>query len=104
MQTHDDELHIGSDFERVYVMTNAPDLTGAKAIMKIRSLNDVELVHADCTVEEGQIRCRISGEVSKNMPRTYTKGLYDVFLVKQGSYSLKVIMGMMTIVPDESLH
>lgn len=82
MQTHDDELHIGSDFERVYVMTNAPDLTGAKAVMKIRSLNDVELVHADCTVEEGQIRCRISGEVSKNMPRTYTKGLYDVFLVK----------------------
>ena len=47
MQTHDDDLHIGSDFERVYVMTNAPDLSGAKAIMKIRSLNDVELVHAD---------------------------------------------------------
>lgn len=41
MQTHDDDLHIGSDFERVYVMTNAPDLSGAKAIMKIRSLNDV---------------------------------------------------------------
>ena len=52
MQTHNDELHMGSDFERVYVMTNAPDLTGAKAIMKIQLLNDVELVHADCTVDE----------------------------------------------------
>ena len=103
MQTHDDELHIGSDFERVYVMTNAPDLTGAKAVMKIRSINDVELVHADCTVDGDSVAVKIPGERSREIPRRYRMAKYDVF-VQAADYSYKLVMGDMRIVYDESMH
>ena len=104
MQTHDDELHIGSDFERVYVMTNAPDLSGAKAIMKIRSLNDVELVAAECTVDGDSVTVKIPGERSREIPRRYRMAKYDVFVTKENEYSYKLVMGDMRIIQDESMH
>lgn len=104
MQTHDDELHIGSDFERVYVMTNAPDLTGAKAIMKIRSINDVELVAADCVIDGDSVTVKIPGERSRAIPRRYRMAKYDVFVTKGNEYSYKLVMGDMRIVYDESMH
>lgn len=104
MQVFNDELHIGSDFERVYVMTNAPDLSGAKAVMKIRSLNDVELVHADCTVDGDSVTVKIPGERSREIPRRYRMAKYDVFVTKENEYSYKLVMGDMRIVYDESMH
>lgn len=104
MQTHDDELHIGSDFERVYIMTNAPDLSGAKAVMKIRSLNDIELVAADCTVDGESVTVKIPGERSREIPRRYRIAKYDVFVQKNDEYSYKLVMGDMRIIYDESMH
>lgn len=104
MQVFNDELHIGSDFERVYVMTNAPDLTGAKAVMKVRTENDIELVAADCTVDGDSVTVRIPGERSREIPRRYRMAKYDVFVQKDSEYSYKIVMGDMRIVYDESMH
>ena len=102
MTIFNDELHCGSDFIRRYV-ADGQDFTGATAVMKVRSENDIELVAADCTVGGGSVTVKIPGERSRNIPRRYRVAKYDVF-VQAADYSYKLVMGDMRIVYDESMH
>ncbi len=43
MTIFNDELHCGSDFIRRYV-ADGHDFTGATAVMKVRTENDIEIV------------------------------------------------------------
>ena len=57
MTIFNDELHCGSDFIRRYV-ADGHDFTGASAVMKVRTENDIELVAADCTVDGDYVTVR----------------------------------------------
>ena len=103
MTIFNDELHCGSDFVRRYV-ADGHDFTGATAVMKVRTENDIELVAADCTVDGESVTVKIPGERSREIPRRYRVGKYDVFETKENDYSYKLIMGDMRIVYDESMH
>ena len=103
MTIFNDELHCGSDFVRRYV-ADGHDFTGATAVMKVRTENDIELVAADCTVDGESVTVKIPGERSREIPRRYRVGKYDFFLTKENDYSYKLIMGDMRIVYDESMH
>ena len=102
VQTFNDELHCGSDFIRRYV-ADGHDFTGATAVMKVRTENDIELVAADCTVDGDSVTVKILGERSREIPRRYRMAKYDVF-VQAADYSYKLVMGDMRIVYDESMH
>lgn len=103
MQTFNDELHCGSDFIRKYV-ADGHGFTGATAVMKVRTENDIELVAADCTVDGDSVTVKIPGERSREIPRRYRMAKYDVFIQKNGEYSYKLVMGDMRIIYDESMH
>ena len=103
MTIFNDELHCGSDFVRRYV-ADGHDFTGATAVMKVRTENDIELVAAYCTVDGESVTVKIPGERSREIPRRYRVGKYDVFVTKENDYSYKLIMGDMRIVYDESMH
>ena len=103
MQVFNDELHCGSDFIRRYV-ADGHDFTGATAVMKVRTENDIELVAADCTIDGDSVTVKIPGEHSRAIPRRYRIAKYDVFVTKNGEYSYKLIMGDMRIIQDESMH
>ena len=94
MKVFNDELHCGSDFIRRYV-AGGHDFTGATAVMKVRTENDIELVSADCAVDGDSVTVKI--------PRRYRMAKYDVF-VQAADYSYKLVMGDMRIVYDESMH
>lgn len=70
MQVFNDELHCGSDFIRRYV-ADGHDFTGATAVMKVRTENDIELVAADCVIDGDSVTVRIPGERSREIPRRY---------------------------------
>ena len=72
-------------------------------MMKVRTENDIELVAADCTVDGDSVTVKIPGERSREIPRRYRVGKYDVF-VQAADYSYKLVMGDMRIVYDESMH
>lgn len=103
MTIFNDELHCGSDFIRRYV-ADGHDFTGATAVMKVRTENDIELVAADCVIDGDSVTARIPGERSREIPRRYRVGKYDVFVQKDGEYSYKLVMGDMRIIQDESMH
>ena len=103
MTIFNDELHCGSDFTRRYV-ADSHDFTGATAVMKVRTENDIELVAAACTVDGDYVTVRIPGERSREIPRRYRMAKYDVFVTKENEYSYKLVMGDMRIVYDESMH
>lgn len=103
MTIFNDELHCGSDFIRRYV-ADGHDFTGATAVMKVRTENDIELVAADCTVDGDSVTVKIPGEHSRAIPRRYRVAKYDVFVQKPGEYSYKLVMGDMRIIYDESMH
>lgn len=103
MKVFNDELHRGSDFIRRYV-AGGHDFTGATAVMKVRTENDIGLVSADCAVDGDSVTVKIPGERSREIPRRYRMAKYDVFVTKDGEYSYKLVMGDMRIVYDESMH
>ena len=103
MTIFNDELHCGSDFIRQYV-ADSHNFTGATAVMKVRTENDIELVHADCTVDGDSVTVKIPGERSREIPRRYRMAKYDVFVTKGNEYSYKLVMGDMRIIYDESMH
>lgn len=103
MTIFNDELHCGSDFIRRYV-ADGHDFTGATAVMKVRTENDIELVAADCTVDGDSVTVKIPGEHSRAIPRRYRVAKYDVFVQKPGEYSYKLVMVDMRIIYDESMH
>lgn len=103
MTIFNDELHCGSDFIRRYVV-DGHDFTGAMAVMKVRTENDIELVAADCVIDGDSVTVKIPGERSRAIPRRYRMAKYDVFVTKDGEYSHKLVMGDMRIVYDESMH
>ena len=102
MKVFNDELHCGSDFTRRYV-ADGRDFTGATAVMKVRTENDIELVAAGCTVDGNSVTVKIPGERSREIPRRYRIAKYDVF-VQAADYSYKLVMGDMRIIQDESMH
>ena len=102
MKVFNDELHCGSDFIRRYV-AGGHDFTGATAVMKVRTENDIELVSADCAVDGDSVTVKIPGERSRAIPRRYRMAKYDVF-VQAADYSYKLVMGDMRIIQDESMH
>lgn len=103
MTIFNDELHCGSDFIRRYV-ADGHVFTGASAVMKVRTENDIELVAADCTVDGESITVKIPGYRSREIPRRYRIAKYDVFVTKENDYSYKLVMGDMRIIQDESMH
>lgn len=60
MTIFNDELHCGSDFTRRYV-ADGHDFTGATAVMKVRTENDIELVAADCVIDGDSVTVKIPG-------------------------------------------
>lgn len=103
MTIFNDELHCGSDFTRRYV-ADGHDFTGATAVMKVRTENDIELAAADCVVNGDSVTVKIPGERSREIQRRYRMAKYDVFVTKNGEYSYKLVMGDMRIIQDESMH
>jgi hypothetical protein len=103
LKVFNDELHCGSDFIRRYA-ADSYNFTGATAVMKVRTENDIELVAADCVVDGDSVTVKIPGERSREIPRRYRVAKYDVFVTKENEYSYKLVMGDMRIVYDESMH
>lgn len=103
MTIFNDELHCGSDFIRRYV-ADGHDFTGATAVMKVRTENDIELIAADYVIDGDSVTVKIPGERSRNIPRRYHMAKYDVFVMKEGKYSYKLVMGDMRVIQDESMH
>lgn len=97
-------IHIGNDWNRMYtIQGDNIDLSNAKAVCKLRTINDELILEADCTIQDKSIYVSIPAAKSLTIPKTIFKGFYDVFIVSD-TYSYKLIMGSVKIIHDISLH
>lgn len=97
-------IHIGNDWNRSYtIQGDNIDLSNAKAICKLRTINDELILEADCTIQDKSIYVSIPAAKSLTIPKTLFKGFYDVFITSD-TYSYKLVMGSIKIIHDISLH
>lgn len=97
-------IHIGNDWNRSYtIQGDNIDLSNAKAICKLRTINDELILEADCEIQNKSIYVNIPAAKSLTIPKSVFKGFYDVFIVSN-TYSYKLIMGSIKIIHDISLH
>lgn len=97
-------IHIGNDWNRSYtIQGDNIDLSNAKAVCKLRTVDDELILEADCTIQDKSIYVTIPAAKSLTIPKTIFKGFYDVFIVSD-IYSYKLIMGSVKIIHDISLH
>lgn len=109
MKIINEVLHTSSDWYKKYILSPKINFDGAKAIMKIRdSKTDIVLCEATCTISNNTITAHISWEGSSKIPRSVTRGVYDLFILlplKNGEYiKHKLVMGDVKIIHDISLH
>lgn len=96
-------LHIGEDWRRAYTITDDIDISQANAICKVRTKQGKLLCEAETVIDNKTIFVTISKNKTSVIGRTYTKAVYDVFLVQE-NVSHKLIMGDITIIHDISMH
>ena len=97
-------IHIGNDWNRMYtIQGDNVDLSHAKAVCKLRTINDELILEADCEIKDKSIYVTIPAAKSLTIPKSIFKGFYDVFIVSD-TYSYKLIMGSVKIIHDISLH
>lgn len=97
-------IHIGNDWNRSYtIQGDNVDLSNAKAVCKLRTINDELILEADCEIKDKSIYVTIPAAKSLTIPKHIFKGFYDVFIVSD-TYSYKLIMGSVKIIHDISLH
>ena len=77
--------------------------SNAKAVCKLRTINDELILEADCEIKDKSIYVTIPAAKSLTIPKTIFKGFYDVFIVSD-TYSYKLVMGSVKIIYDISLH
>lgn len=109
MKIINEVLHTSSDWYKKYILSPKINFDGAKAVMKIRdSKTDKVLCEATCIISNNTITAHISWEGSDNIPRSVTRGVYDLFILlplKNGEYlKHKLVMGDVKIIHDVSLH
>ena len=101
----DDELHIGSDWARNYVIPEENgDYSAANVVMKVRAMNGVLIMQGDCRMNGNTAEVRIPSSVSLQANPKVMHAKYDVFVTKGNEYSYKLVMGDMRIIQDESMH
>ena len=103
VKVEDEVLHIGADWNRLYVVKDSMDLSGATAICKIRDLNDNVLLQGKCSVDNNGVVVRFPYETTLAISRSIKRGKYDVFIQKD-SRSWKLVMGEIEIIHDISMH
>lgn len=96
-------LHTGNDWNRSYTIIGDIDLTGYKAVCKIRDMEDNLIIEVECTIQDNVVYASIPASKSLTIPKTIFKGFYDVFIVSD-TYSYKLVMGSVKIIHDVSLH
>lgn len=96
-------LHIGEDWRRAYTITDDIDISQANAICKVRTKQGKLLCEAETVIDNKTIFVTISKNKTLEIGSTYTKAMYDVFLI-QNNVSHKLIMGDITIIHDISMH
>lgn len=96
-------IHMGSDWGRVYDVKGDLNFDNAVGVCKIRTLADKLLLEADCTMDKNRLIVWVRGTESLKLSRKLTRCKYDVFLQTEGQ-TIKLVMGMMTIIPDISMH
>lgn len=96
-------LHIGEDWRRAYTITDDIDISQANAVCKVRTKQGKLLCEAETVIDNKTIFVTISKSKTLEINNTYTKAMYDVFLV-QNNVSHKLIMGDITIIHDISMH
>lgn len=97
-------IHTGNDWNRSYtIQGDNVDLNNAKAVCKLRTADDELILEADCTIHDKSIYVSIPATKSLTIPKTLSKGFYDVFIVSD-TYSYKLVMGSIKIIHDVSLH
>lgn len=96
-------LHIGEDWRRAYTITDDIDISQANAICKVRTKQGKLLCEAETVIDNKTIFVTISKNKTLAIGSTYTKAVYDVFLI-QNNVSHKLIMGDITIIHDISMH
>lgn len=96
-------IHIGNDWHRSYTINGNLDLSTATAVCKIRDLEDNLIIEADCAIQDNIVYVTIPAAKSLSIPKFINEGLYDVFITSD-SYSYKLVMGIVKIIHDISLH
>lgn len=96
-------LHIGEDWRRAYTITDDIDISQANAVCKVRTKQGKLLCEAETVIDNKTIFVTISKSKTLEINKTYTKAMYDVFLI-QNNASHKLIMGDITIIHDVSMH
>lgn len=96
-------IHVGNDWYRSYTINGNIDLSTANAVCKIRDLNDNLIIEADCAIQDNIVYVTIPAAKSQSIPKSIHEGLYDVFITSE-SYSYKLVMGIVKIIHDISLH
>lgn len=96
-------LHTGNDWNRSYTIIGDIDLTGYKAVCKIRDMEDNLIMEAECTIQDNVVYASIPASKSLTIPKTIHEGLYDIFLLNN-RYSYKLVMGIIKIIHNISLH
>lgn len=96
-------LHIGEDWRRAYTIIDDIDISQANAVCKVRTKQGKLLCEAETAIDNKTIFVTISKSKTLEINKTYTKAMYDVFLI-QNNVSHKLIMGDITIIHDISMH
>lgn len=96
-------LHIGNDWNRSYTINGDIDLSSYNPVCKIRDLNDNLIIEADCAIQDNTVYVTIPAAKSLSIPKFINEGLYDVFITSD-SHSYKLVMGIVKIIHDISLH
>ena len=87
-------LHTGNDWNRSYtIQGDNVDLNNAKAVCKLRTVNDELILEADCTIQDKSIYVSIPAAKSLTIPNTLFKGFYDVFIVSD-TYSYRFLFSL----------
>lgn len=103
VRRENETLHVGEDWRRAYTIVDDVSLHNANAVCKVRTKQGKVLCEAEAVIDNKTIFVTISKNKTLAIGRTYTKAMYDVFLVQE-NVSHKLIMGDITIIHDISMH
>lgn len=103
VKRENETLHIGEDWRRAYTIIDDIDISQANAVCKVRTKQGKLLCEAETAIDNKTIFVTISKSKTLEINKTYTKAMYDVFLI-QNNVSHKLIMGDITIIHDISMH
>lgn len=96
-------LHIGNDWNRSYTINGNIDLSTFNPVCKIRDIEDNLIIEADCTIQGNTVYVSIPSAKSLTIPKHIQEGLYDLFIT-DNTHSIKLVMGIIKIIHDISLH